>query len=312
MSERKRTTVVFGTLLILSLAGSALMLRRVDALRTGATLEEVLYVTSPQAVKRMSLGYNGLMADIYWTRAVQYFGSKHYERARRYDLLLPLLEITVALDPQLIPAYEFGSIFLSQQPPEGAGLPDTAVAFVERGIRENPNEWRLYYHLGFIHFVERKDYRAATAAFQRGSEVPGAHPWLRVLAAAMAQFGGDTRTARFLWERIYESTQDKLIRSNAVKRLRALEVDEVVPQLEAAVQLYKQRTGHLPASFMEMLSAGYLRALPTDPLGYPYKLMSDGRVEVQSPDDLPFITKGLPPDKQPTFIYVPPQPKEKL
>ena len=309
MSERKRITVVFSALLVLSLAGSALMLRRVDELRTGATLEEVLYVTSPQAVKRMSLGYNGLMADIYWTRAIQYFGRKHLVRSRRYDLLLPLLDITVTLDPQLIPAYEFGSIFLAQQPPEGAGLPDAAVAFVERGIRENPTEWRLYYHLGFIHFVERKDYPAAAATFLRGSQVPGAHPWLRVLAAAMAQFGGDIRTARFLWERIYESTDDKLIRSNAVKRLRALEVDEVVPQLEAAVQLYKQRTGRLPASFMEMLAAGYLRALPTDPLGYPYKLMPDGRVEVQSPDDLPFITQGLPPDKQPTFLYVPPQPK---
>jgi hypothetical protein len=302
--------VIFSALLALSLAGSALMLRRVDSLRAGATLEEMLYITSPQAVKRMSLGYDGLLADIYWTRAVQYFGRKHYVRSRRYDLLLPLLQITTTLDPHLIPAYEFGSIFLSQKPPEGAGLPDTAVAFVERGIQENPNEWRLYYHLAFIHFLERKDYKAAAAAFERGSQVPGAHPWLRVMAAAMAQYGGDTRTARFLWQRILESTQDRLIRSNAVKRLRALEVDDVVPQLEAVVQIYKQRTGHLPASFMEMVSAGYLRGVPLDPLGYPYKLMPDGRVEVQSPDELPFITKGLPPGEQPTFVYTPPQRKQ--
>ena len=311
MSPRRRTTVVCSVLLAASLVGSMLTLRRVDALRTGATLEEVLYVTSPQTIKRMSLGYDGLMADIYWTRVVQYFGRQHQVRSRssRYDLLLPLLDITVTLDPHLIVAYEFGSFFLSQQPPEGAGRPDEAVAFVERGIRENPDNWRLYYHLGFIHYLERHDYKAASDAFLRGSKVPNAHPWLRTMAAAMAEFGGDIRTARFLWERIYESTDDKLIRSNAVKRLRALEVDEVVPQLEAAVQLYKQRTGRLPASFMEMLSAGYLRALPTDPLGYPYKLMPDGRVEVQSPDDLPFITQGLPPDKQPSFLYVPPQPK---
>lgn len=307
MSERRRITVVFSALLVLSLAGSALMLRRVDSLRAGATLEEVLYVTSPQTVKRMSLGYDGLLADIYWTRVVQYFGRKHKERSRRYDLLVPLLEITTTLDPHLIVAHEFGSIFVAQQPPEGAGLPDTAVALVERGIRENPTEWRLYYHLGFIHFLERKDYKAAAAAFERGSQVPGAHPWLRLMAAAMAQYGGDTRTARFLWEKIYESTDDKLIRSNAVKRLRALEVDDVVPQLEAVVQIYKQRTGHLPASFIEMVSAGYLRGLPRDPLGYPYKLMPDGRVEVQSPDDLPFITKGLPAGQEPAFVYTPPQ-----
>lgn len=310
MNERKRITVVFSVLLVLSLAGSALMLRRVDALRTGATLEEALYITSPQTVKRMSLGYDGLMADIYWTRVVQYFGSKHKLRAHRYDLLLPLLDITTTLDPHLIIAYEFGSIFLAQQPPEGAGLPDTAVAFVERGIRENPTQWRLYYHLAFIHFLERKDYKAAAAAFQRGSEVPGAHPWMRVMAAAMAQYGGDIRTARFLWQRILESTDDRLIRANAVKRLRALEVDEVVPQLEALVQVYKQRTGHLPSSFLEMVSAGYLRELPTDPMGYPYKLMPDGRVEVQVPDDLPFITKGLPAGQAPAFVYTPPQAKK--
>ena len=310
MNERRRTTVVFSALLVLSLAGSALMLGRVDSLRAGATLEEVLYVTSPQTLKRMSLGYDGLLADIYWTRTVQYFGRKHYVRSRRYDLLVPLLEITTTLDPHLIPAYEFGSIFVAQQPPEGAGQPDTAVALVERGIRENPTEWRLYYHLGFIHFLERKDYKAAAEAFERGSQVPGAHPWLRLMAAAMAQYGGDTRTARFLWLKIYESTDDALIRSNAVKRLRALEVDDVVPQLEAIVQLYQQRTGHLPASFIEMVSAGYLRALPRDPLGYPYKLMPDGRVEVQSPDDLPFITKGLPAGQEPAFVYTPPQAKK--
>ena len=310
MSERTRITVVFSVLLAVSLGGSMLMLRRVDALRSGATLEEVLYVTSPQTVKRMSLGYDGLMADIYWTRVVQYFGRQHKARSRRYDLLPPLLDITTTLDPHLIVAYEFGSFFLAQQPPEGAGQPDLAVEFVERGIRANPTEWRLYYHLGFIHYLERKDYKAAAEAFQRGSEVPNAHPWLRTMAAAMAQFGGDTRTARFLWQKILESTDDKMIRANAVRRLRALEVDDVVPALEAHIQLYRQRTGHLPASFQEMISAGDFPGLPRDPLGYPYKLMPDGRVEVQSPDDLPFITKGLPPGRAPTFVYTPPQPKK--
>jgi tetratricopeptide (TPR) repeat protein len=308
MSERKRITVVCSVLLVLCLAGSMVTLRRVDALRAGATLEEVLYITSPQTIRRMSLGYDGLMADIYWTRVVQYFGRQHQVRSRsnRYDLLLPLLDITVTLDPHLIVAYEFGSFFLSQQPPEGAGKPDEAVAFVERGIRENPDNWRLYYHLGFIHYLERHDYKAAADAFLRGSKVPNAHPWLRTMAAAMAEYGGETRTARFLWEHIYESSTDQNIRNNAVKHLWALEVDEMVPALEARVQLYRQKTGHLPASFQEMIAAGYLRGLPRDPLGYPYKLMPDGRVEVQSPDDLPFITKGLPAGEKPSFLYVPP------
>ena len=65
----------------------------------------------------MSLGYDGLLADIYWTRAVQYFGSKHHEGSRNFDLLAPLLEITTTLDPHLLVAYEYGANFLAPKPP---------------------------------------------------------------------------------------------------------------------------------------------------------------------------------------------------
>ena len=77
---RSRTTTGIALALLIGLgAGSVLLLRRVDQLRTGATLEEVLYVSSPKLLKRASLGYSGLLADIYWTRAVQYYGGKQHQ-----------------------------------------------------------------------------------------------------------------------------------------------------------------------------------------------------------------------------------------
>ena len=158
-------TFFFSAVLLASMAGSVLLLRQLDRLRTGATLEDVLYITSPKTLKRMSLGYDGLLADIYWTRTIQYFGSHHRNGAQRYDSLAPLLEVTTALDPQLLIAYEWGSTFLSAKPPEGAGMPERAVELVKHGIRNNPNEWRLYYDLGFINYMELKDYAAAADAF---------------------------------------------------------------------------------------------------------------------------------------------------
>ena len=44
-----------------------------------------------------------------------------------------------------------------------------------------------------------------------------------------------------------------------------------------------------------------LQGTPRDPLGHSYKLTPDGRVEVSTPDQIPFIQKGTPPD------YVAPQ-----
>jgi len=77
MSRSFRVTAATSVVLVASFVTSVLLLRRIDQMRTGSTLQEVLYISSPKALKRLSLGYDGLMADLYWTRAVQYFGGKH-------------------------------------------------------------------------------------------------------------------------------------------------------------------------------------------------------------------------------------------
>ncbi len=303
MTAKKKVTIVSATVLAVTLACAAVLVHRIDQVRGEATIEEVLYLSSPQMVKRMSLGYTGLLADIYWTRTVQYFGGKHVKRSMQYQLLAPLLDITTELDPQLVVAYKFGSFFLAQDPPDGAGDPDKAVALVERGIARNPDDWQLYYHLGYIHYLEREDYAGAARAFDRGSTVPGAHPWMKIMAATMAQHGGDISTARFLWTKIYESTTDEQIKDNAVRRLQALAVDEMVPQLEERARLFREAQGRLPESWHDLIATGLLRRIPLDPHGHAYKLMPDGRVEVESPDDLPFIRFGLPPGKKSKQTY---------
>jgi len=292
---RRVTTGIASALLIVMGAGSVLLLRRVDQLRTGATLEEVLYVSPPKLLKRASLGYSGLLADIYWTRAVQYYGGKHQQDARRYDLLWPLLNITTQLDPHLIPAYLFGGTFLSQKPPNGAGDAPKAIELVEFGIRNNPDDWHLYYDLGYIYY-DVKDYHGASDAFERGSRVPNAHPFLKILAAQMAQHGGELETARMLWSAAYQTSREKNLRANAAAHLRAVQADMDVTELERLVEVYRQRTGRFPTNFTEMNAAGLLRGIPLDPLGNPYKLTSNGHVLLRKPHDLPFVAKGLPSD----------------
>lgn len=303
MNRSRTVTVTASILIIACLAGSVFFLSRIDRLRSGATLEEVLFVSSPKMVKHLSLGYEGLLADIYWTRAVQYFGGRHAERASHYHLLAPLLAITTTLDPHLVVAYQFGANFLSPKPPNGAGMPDKAIELVEYGIRNNPDDWKLYYELGFVYYMDMKDYGRAAEAFERGSKVPNAHPFLKVLAAQMAQHAGDTQMARALWTTTYESSQDKQIRGNAIAHLRAIQVEDDVTKLQELVGQYGQKTGQLPASMSDLVAAGLLHTIPVDPTGRPYKLTPQGRVEVQVPDDIPFIEKGAPPG------YEPPKPK---
>lgn len=302
MSISQRTTVISSVLLVTCLLGSRLLLHHLDHIRSRATLEEVLYVSSPKVLKRLSLGYDGLLADVYWTRTVQYYGNKHHTDAESYDLLAPLLEITTTLDPHLTVAYEFGASFLAPKPPNGAGMPDRAVQLVEYGIRNNPNDWQLYYELGFIYYMELKDYSKAEDAFIRGSRLPSTNPYLKVLAGQMAEHAGDIATARLMWKTAYQTTPDSSIRANATAHLRALQVDEDVIALEKLTTVYKQNMGHFPTSFSELQLAGMLAGTPLDPLGRPYKLVADGRIEVRDPDKLPFIEKGTPPGYKPPRV----------
>ncbi len=62
MKQRRKTTMIATICLIVSLAGSSFVLHRVDQLRPQATLDEVLFLSSPKLIKRASLGYDGLTA----------------------------------------------------------------------------------------------------------------------------------------------------------------------------------------------------------------------------------------------------------
>src|SRR5579872_893205 len=114
MSLVKKTT--FACAIALLFFGSVISVNELQRVRPQATLQDVLYMPSPKIVRNLSLGFGTFAAYIYWTRAVQYFGSHHIKGEMQYRLLYPLLEITTALDPKLLPAYEAGSIFLLGKP----------------------------------------------------------------------------------------------------------------------------------------------------------------------------------------------------
>ena len=299
MTSRQRTTVSAALILAVSMVSSILLLHRIDEIRPREIVDDTLYIASPKLLKRASLGFDGLMACIYWTRAVQYFGHRHVVHQRSYNELAPLLEITTALDPSLYPAYQFGANFLAPPPPAGAGQPDRAIRLMEYGIQHNPNNWHLYYDLGFIYYTELKDFKKAAEAFDEGSKVPNANSLLKVLAAVMAQHANDFSTARLLWSEAYQSSNETNIRQNAVEHLRALQVDEDVTNLQNAVGRFVGQNRRTPTSMWELAAAEHWRGVPVDPDGIPYELSLDGHILVANPDDFPFITQGTPPGYTP-------------
>lgn len=265
----------------LGFAGIWRLQHDIDAQRVSLSEErDDVLLRSGKLMKVMSLEYAPLLADIYWTRVVQYYGNKHVRGQANLELLWPLLDITTTLDPNLLISYRFGAMFLSQAPPTGAGRPDLAVRLIERGIQTNPEYWRLYEDLGFIYYFDLKDYKKASDAFLEGSRKPNAQLWMKVMAAKVAAEGESLETSVFLWKDIYNSTSDPSVKKNALMHLQLLKVKEDCRQLDLLADQYAKSFGKRPARMSDLVQAGLLQGIPGDPKGFPYIFGEDGKAEL--------------------------------
>lgn len=259
--------------------------------------EDALYITSGDAIRRLTGAYNALAADIYWIRTIQYYGGTKRRLAsgpamppppmlaatdaEEYRQLYPMLDVTTTLDPRFNIAYRFGAVFLAEPYPGGPGRPDLAIRLLEKGLRARPDKWEYMEDIGFVHYWYNHDYRAAAAWFDKASRVPGAPWWLRSLAATTLVQGGDRRSSRLMWESIWQSAEVEWLRKDAERRLVQLRALDQIDALQAEIDRYTAQTGTPVTDWATIARAKGWRGTPVDPAGAPYEL-ADGRVRMSS------------------------------
>jgi hypothetical protein len=242
--------------------------------------QDDLVLRSGPLVKAMSLEYAPLAAELYWTRVVQYYGNKHANQQTNLDLLWPLLDVTTTLDPNLLVAYRFGGMFLSDSPPQGAGQPQLGIELLWRGIRNNPEYWRFYQDLGSIYYFNLRDYSKAAEVLLEGSKKPGAMIWMKALAARISEKGESIETSAMLWTEVYNSTNDGNVKRNAEIHLELLRARADCEQLNKIAAEYKKRTGRPPSNVRELVKAGLLPGLAVDPVGVVYWFDLEGNAQI--------------------------------
>jgi len=269
----------FLTLAVLTMAVVRLQIVREQRFTQTEATQQVLYVSSPAVLTRLALSYDALVADLYWIRAIQYYGGTRLSNAasKSYALLYPLLDLTTALDPNFNIAYEFGAFFLSEKKPGGPGRSDLAIRLLEKGIAARPDRWQYPYDVGFVHYRDG-DYKDAAEWFLRAAETPGAKKdgeradvWLRPLAANTLAAGRDTRSSRVLYQQLLKSDATWL-RADAARRLKQLDAIDSIAVLEQLTAEYERRFGNPPPRWDDMVRAGLLRRAPLDPDGHEYVL----------------------------------------
>jgi tetratricopeptide (TPR) repeat protein len=271
--------------------------------------EERLYVDGATA-KRLTFAFNGIAADWYWMRSLQYVGQKivNYEDSHdgRFNLgnlssldlnlLAPLLRVTTTLDPQFMAPYEFGAVILPEL------NQNEAISLLNYGIAANPSSWRLHHYLGYICW-QRKDYAQASDVYAAGAKLPGAPAWMAALSARMKAEGGSRDAAREMYLHLYDSSSsDNSVKQMVEKQLMRLDSLDERDMIRRTLDAYKARNGRCVSSWREVSDAlpasidmGGLNGTPVDrlrvsrqmkfdsvtgapldPSDTPYRLIKDG------------------------------------
>ncbi len=189
-----------------------------------------------------AFGMEGLIADWYFMRSLQYVGDKLLSqgdktidlndlRGLNPRLLYPMLENATDLDPHFIAAYSYGAVVLP------AIDPQKAIDLAEKGIVNNPEHWRLYQHLGYIYW-RLGQFEKASEIYEKGSNIQGASPFMRMMAAAMKTEGGSRQTARAIYGEMLATGEDEQVRITADRSLKELDsmderdaIDRVLAEL---------------------------------------------------------------------------------
>jgi hypothetical protein len=272
--SRSRTSLRRWTALAVLLAVAVGTQIALEGMQRPTAAEAVTWVRSPALMRKLTLGFNDLWADVYWIRAVQYFGDTKLSKdeTKNYDRLYPLLDVTTTLDPRFNIAYRLGAILLSEGYPSGAGNTDQAIALLEKGLREMPEKWQYANDAGFVSYWWKRDPALAAQWFLKASQIPGAPNWLQPVAASMLTEGGEREPARRLWLEMAETAEHEWLRDAARRGLMQIDAEEHLEVLRRIVNEYRERTGRFPATWHELIGAGIIRQSPVDPSGYVYAL----------------------------------------
>ena len=291
MSRGIKSTVVPLTVIAVCFTLSTVLSVRIEA--TKPPLPES-YADSDlelngSSLRGYALGTESLIADWYYMRSLQYVGDKLIESKSDFiniedlrnlnpRLLYPYLDNATDLDPHFIAAYSYGAIVLP------AIDTQQAIRLTEKGIANNAAEWRLYQYLGYIYWHD-KNYEKAADYYEKGSVLPGAAPFMKIMAAMMRSEGGSRQTARQIFEQMLaDNTSDQMVVTTARLRLMELDWFDQRDAINDTLAKFRTSAGHCPADLREIVPSLSKITLPGR---NEFKIDNSGRLV--DPSDAPYL-----------------------
>ena len=247
----------------LALAGASILNFRLAA-QIQSRPYDVAHVPNGAFMRLASLGQRGLVSDLYWLETVQYIGDSKADQ-RGYDKLYPLVDLVTDLDPRHGYAYQTGGIVLS-----AAGRLDESDRILEKGMEKGPPWWSFPFYVAFNHFFYRGDYATAARYAEIAARRPDASPNISHLAVSLASKSGSPDQAVALIEELRRSVTDEATAARLDEQLKLAILERDAQMLESAAARFRTELGRGIGELTDLVGAGIVPAIPSDPFGGQY------------------------------------------
>ncbi len=133
--------------------------------------------------------YHALVADLYWIRAVVYYGRQRLSTARTRTTICCTRSSawsppsTRASWPRTVLARSFSSSRARRTEPARPG--DQAA---RTRLERTPERWEFPHDIGFVYAFSLRDYGTAAMWFERAAQLPGAPLWLNTIDRGLHVF----------------------------------------------------------------------------------------------------------------------------
>jgi tetratricopeptide (TPR) repeat protein len=243
-----------------------------------AHVGDVAFVPEPGAAKLAAFGFDAVLSDYYWMRAVQIVGSPEGPVGRSHHLGR-LIDVVTTLDPWVGHAYRFAAVWMT----DDEAAVRHANAILTRGIAHHPDDWRNRFYLGFNHFFYLGENAAAASALEPAVGLRGAPRYLGRLVARLRSDagGGEIESAAAFLQELLRQTEDPYARAEYEKALDEIEAERRARTLDAAREEFRRRHGRDITRVEDLVQVEppVLRALPPEPHGFEWTLdRESGRI----------------------------------
>lgn len=228
--------------------------------------EQDTFVILPpgKTLRILSFGFQNLVADMLFIWSIQFYSS--YYLANRYDYIEHIYNTITDITPGYAEPYIVGSWIMALEAKDYK----MAIRLLQKGSRNNKNEYIFDYEAGYYAFENLKDFALAEKLFKRAAERPNAPSVIKRSWAHLVYMRDNLEFSWNLWSEIYRDAKMIVEKDAAYNHLYQIKFEMDKKLLEEKIAQYKKRYKKYPQELADLVRMGLIKETPKDFRGNDY------------------------------------------